>query len=337
MSHDTENMDDDADLATAYYSQIQYCQMCQKLIKFLKKTHPTHSSLDDSYLDEFELDVDTILSGFDCCLCMLIQKVCGHWFADEKYQSLTSLRATRVTIGVLGLEYGELKHSLSIINQSFPDGFKWSGYEHLVTASTDSDECWALAHRWLENCRSGHDCRAIQILDICIKPRIDGDVFGQIDSASLTIWYRKLKRVNTVEDLGSDEITGLLRDHGEIFMVSLDTEMADRSSHEVFLLHILTSDDENPISRRLDSMEGLLLRSSTQGLNFYERIGQFLIYSPITIERPEGVDEKENNEMLLSKDSRFSVWANLEDAEMHQRQIGCDNLLDQEHFIITLV
>lgn len=128
--------------------------------------------------------------------------------------------------------------------------------------------------------RSRHDV-VIQILDICIKPRIDGDVFGQIDSASLTIWCRKLKRVNTAEDLDSDEITGLLRDHGEIFMVSLDTEMADRSSHEVFLLHILTSDDENPISRRLDSMEGLLLRRSTQGLNFYERIGQFLIYSLI--------------------------------------------------------
>jgi hypothetical protein len=41
--------------------------------------------------------------------------------------------------------------------------------------------------------------------------------------------------------------------------------------------------------------------------------------------------------MLLSEDSRFSVWANLEDAEMHQREIGCDNLLDEEHFIITLV
>jgi hypothetical protein len=672
LDREAEIVHRNIDLATHYSSQIRYCEQCQQLIKFLRNTYLSQSSLDNLLLDEFDLGVKTIVSGVNCCLCMLIQKACGHWLENEDIKQLTSLKATGVKYGgSFLLKYGELKEPLSMISESFHDSLKWSCYEHLVTESTDSDECWNLANRWLKNCESGHDCgdrshdhslptrlvkvnvcpskpcpylieshslpvrveyctlshcwgdgnflqltranydkfhqtipydslsktfqdaiyaaqrlgfqyiwidslciiqkdeedwskeagtmgqvyagstlnlaatsakngqdglfrsrnpkavlpciveildspnketliyrsglweneieesflssrawvfqerilatrtlhfasdqlfwectagtacetqpwdpildmtvlgsemldvrgtdleeafrsavkhysrgklsfesdkfvafagiarylsekgfggyiaglwrdklemqllwrtlengtrpvryRApswtwmaidgaeiilyllearsrrddvkIQVLDIFIKPRVDGNVFGQINFASLTIRCRKMKKVKTVEDLESDEVRGMFDDHKEIFMANLDSETTERASQEVFLLHILTSDDKTPIQHRLDSMEGLLLQRSTRGRNWYERIGKFQIYSPVTVEHPiDSADDDGKNK--VRKRSQFLLWTNLEDAEMQLRapeEIDSSSAANEEHFIITLV
>lgn len=150
---DDKHGDDNASLATTYGSQIHYCQMCQGFIEFLKSIYFAFSKVKSTY----KLEVDTIRSGMDCCLCMLILRICGHWFEDERFPQLKTLTVTKAEYECFHLSYGEFVEPLWISHLEVNDP-RWFSYEHHVTVSTDSDECWDLACRWLQNCKSGHTC-----------------------------------------------------------------------------------------------------------------------------------------------------------------------------------
>lgn len=151
---------------------------------------------------------------------------------------------------------------------------------------------------------------SIQVLEIIVQPKFDGDIFGQINFASLIIICSTLKTA-PLGDLKSHKFDN--SGGKEPYYFHFDYDMLEaQASQEVFLSHILTRDFEPGF------MEGLLLQRSMKSSNCYERLGKFAL-SPST------------------PWSSSSIWPTLEDAEMHQREIGCVTESGEERFIITLV
>lgn len=124
----------------------------------------------------------------------------------------------------------------------------------------------------------------ISIQHVCLEPRIEGDIFGQINFASLTVQCRKLKKLSSLErepiNKGQDILGG-----EEVINICLDTQDMEAIPFEdVFLLRILTFDNTKVVSQArhltdlpLSGLTGLLLRQSNLGLDYYERIGRFWI------------------------------------------------------------
>jgi len=138
-----ENAHQHIDSAIEISSQFYYCQKCQDLIKLLTKKTPIQE-----WRVNFELDVMKIVSGGKCCLCALILGVSSQWFKDQPYEASNQPKILEVS-GVVArpwfcLKYGGFLEFIQIENTP-ESSFKYSSYQHFVTESTDSNECWSLA------------------------------------------------------------------------------------------------------------------------------------------------------------------------------------------------
>jgi hypothetical protein len=230
----------DIEAALEGSSQFYYCQMCQRLIKFLAERMWRSFRKRPG---EYQLDIATIMSGGQCCLCTLISGILEKWFKGRPYafqstnEEGSRLHATLGTIVVSScgdrfyLNCGDFHRVLSIEDTAGSD-FKYSSYDHFVTESTNSDECWSLANKWLDYCRSGHDCiyvssdtplptRLIKINATlnAFRPRL-------VESSSLprTVEYCTLSHC-----WGDGDFLQLLRSNYDAFHRSIPYELLSRT------------------------------------------------------------------------------------------------------------
>jgi hypothetical protein len=166
-------------------SQIYYCQMCQGLIKFLIERIPGEARGVRPGI--YDLDIPTILSGSNCCLCASLSSKWRELFLPDASQSpngdVSILRTRSVAIYSGGWFFnfdtmGDLNYPAGLSITSTPkNDFKYSSYDHFVSKSTDSEDSWSLANKWLQHCASGHDCKSAT-LDAPLPTRlIKLDVF----------------------------------------------------------------------------------------------------------------------------------------------------------------
>ncbi|KAF4634736.1 hypothetical protein G7Y89_g3360 [Cudoniella acicularis] len=222
-------------------SQFYYCQMCQGLIKFLAERFPGGPS--PKMPSEYKLDIATIISGDKCCLCALIFRVCAKWIKDQPivlqstngdgsrhHVTLRVITATSKGEKIL-LDYGGFREML-LITEAAGSDFKYSSYEHFATESTNSYECWCLANKWLEYCRSGHDCisvssgRPLPTRLIKINLTLNEFRLCLVESASLpgTVEYCTLSHC-----WGNGDFLKLLGSNYESFHRSIPYELLSRT------------------------------------------------------------------------------------------------------------
>jgi len=140
---------------------------------------------------------------------------------------------------------------------------------------------------------------SIRVLDIFIKLKVEGDVFGQVNFASLKIQCPQLKMLPTLERNHRGEIRELF-DGKEMIHAYLDTVDTKKAvPGEVLLLRIMAFDGVGVDRSYPVGLTGLLLRPSKLGPNYYERIGRFWIDgypSPRFYRDEEDEDEKYEGE-----------------------------------------
>lgn len=126
---------------------------------------------------------------------------------------------------------------------------------------------------WVKDVKVLHHV-SIRILEDCVEPKVEGDVFGQVNLASLTIRCAKLRKLPTLETNSRGEIRDLF-DGKEMMHIHLDTK--DILLGEAFLLRIQTFDDSGLAMRYpcTIGLKRLILQLSKLGSDHYERIGVF--------------------------------------------------------------
>jgi hypothetical protein len=154
--------------------------------------------------------------------------------------------------------------------------------------------------------------RAIVVTNVDVKPKIEGDLFGEVLSASLVIRCFGMKLLPWSKwktNIGSREGIFEWTCDQETIVARLDLASDERNLPEVvFLLIIITAEDS---FCNLFTLEGLILQESTLhfGCNHYERLGRFDIKSNSSEaeqsgqESSDGYGSEENEDELEQGDA----------------------------------
>jgi hypothetical protein len=114
---------------------------------------------------KYVLDVRALLSTSGCSLCALIlrkfkrgvQPAISPSLRPQESQVLNPQESIDVSINynnIVSLKHQHRSEILDLELAHLP-------YEYFVSNSTNSEECWGLARKWLHACRSGHDCKSV--------------------------------------------------------------------------------------------------------------------------------------------------------------------------------
>ncbi|KAH8600655.1 heterokaryon incompatibility protein-domain-containing protein [Bisporella sp. PMI_857] len=143
--------------------QIQYCEMCTDLIRCISSNLEIRDA-------EYEYDLTKLQIIGTCCLCALILKLVDHQLSSELWNvplEYVKYRRDRLHLDkfMVQMKYNKEKETIYFGLGPNTDkahiGVLASGpprYEHFVSGTTDSLDCWNLAKTWLSSCRSRHDC-----------------------------------------------------------------------------------------------------------------------------------------------------------------------------------
>jgi hypothetical protein len=118
---------------------------------------------------------------------------------------------------------------------------------------------------------------AIDVFQVDVKPKVEGDFFGEVISASWTIRCSHLNLLPSLERNGENTIEDL-NDGKEEIRVYLDIPREEEVFRDtLFLLHILIFKGLEGPKPYPVGLTSLILRDSGRGSNQYERVGRFWI------------------------------------------------------------
>lgn len=128
-------------------SQISYCDQCQKMLESL-------FGIGDHRAWQVKLDITSIISEKKCCFCALIRSKCKLLEALTcRYLTVQNAWKFLRFTSEDNFIHAQLEHThlIDLAPGEHP-------YNHYVSASTDSPQCWALVKRWLSTCKTQHAC-----------------------------------------------------------------------------------------------------------------------------------------------------------------------------------